>query len=156
METMLTDITGAIGAWLAEGFDGEVPNEVVKLLEEAYKIAVKEFEKPLIEYVHTKVEEKRNIAIWKHEYGEQEWYTIHEECMCNSLEEISYAYPGTDEVGLVNEVIKRGNKVMFTGDATYEEYLEQFEHYGSTDPIYPYCCFDTYEKAKEIFDLLNI
>ena len=43
MDTIcLTDITGTIGAWLDAGVDADVPYEVVELLEEAYKIAVKE------------------------------------------------------------------------------------------------------------------
>lgn len=46
METIyLTDITGTIGEWLDTEFNNEVPNEIVELLEKAYKIAVKELEK---------------------------------------------------------------------------------------------------------------
>ena len=36
----LTDITGTIGEWLDTEFDNEVPSEVIKLLEQAYNIAV--------------------------------------------------------------------------------------------------------------------
>ena len=41
----LNDITGTIGEWLDRWFDDEVPNDVIKLLEEAYRTAVKEYEK---------------------------------------------------------------------------------------------------------------
>lgn len=40
----LNDITGTIGAWLDRDFDNEVPSEVVKLLQKAYEISVKEYE----------------------------------------------------------------------------------------------------------------
>lgn len=105
-----------------------------------------------------KLEEKGKIVLWEHcaERSNDIWYTIHEEDMCNSLEEIAYAFHDGDEIGLVNEVISRGNKVDFTDDATYGEYLKQFEEYDCINPIYPYCCFETYEKAKEIFDLLDM
>ena len=46
MDTIyLDDITGTIGVWLDMEFDNEVPYEVVELLEKAYNIASKEFEK---------------------------------------------------------------------------------------------------------------
>ena len=105
-----------------------------------------------------KLHTKGELCLWEHCFGYdgETWYTIHEENVCNSLEEICYAYGGK-EVELVNEVIKRGNKVMFTDDATYEEYLAQFDDYENVEnPIYPYCCFETYEKAKEIWDLLSV
>lgn len=35
----LDDITGTLGEWLDEGFDDEVPVEVIKLLQEAYKMS---------------------------------------------------------------------------------------------------------------------
>ena len=41
----LTDITGAIGAWLDADIDDEVPYEVITLLEKAYKLAAKELER---------------------------------------------------------------------------------------------------------------
>ncbi len=47
MEIILTEITGTIGEWLDSGFDDEVPNEVVRLLEEAYDRATKELERKL-------------------------------------------------------------------------------------------------------------
>lgn len=48
MDTVyLDDITGVIGQWLDEGFDEEVPEEVVRLLKEAYEISAKEFSKQL-------------------------------------------------------------------------------------------------------------
>ena len=108
-----------------------------------------------------KIEEKGKLALWEHraELCNDIWYTIHEEDVCNSLEEICYAFNDGDEIALVREVISRGNIVDFTDDATYEEYLKQFELYAKNvdveNPIYPYCCFETYEKAKEIFDLLK-
>ena len=108
-----------------------------------------------------KLHEKGRLRLWENYsgYDGETWYTIHEEDVCNSLEEICYAFNG-DEIGLVNEVIKRGNKVDFTDNATFEEYMEQFEAYknGSEpeNPIYPYCYFETYEKAKEIWDLLKV
>ena len=46
METVyLTDITGTIGEWLDADFDSEVPIRVIRLLEEAYKVAVNELDK---------------------------------------------------------------------------------------------------------------
>ena len=49
METIyLTDITGTIGEWLDGDFDDEVPNAVVDLLVKAYKLSVKELERPLL------------------------------------------------------------------------------------------------------------
>ena len=107
-----------------------------------------------------KIEEKGKLGLWEHRCGNDVWYTIHEENVCNSLEEICYAFNDGDEIALVNEVINRGNTVDFTDCATYEEYLKQFEMYANNEdvenPIYPYCCFETYEKAKEIFDLLKV
>lgn len=41
----LGDITGTLGEWLDEGFDYEVSVEVVKLLQEAYELAIKEYER---------------------------------------------------------------------------------------------------------------
>lgn len=108
-----------------------------------------------------KIHEKGTLRLWKNYsvYDKETRYTIHEDSACNSLEEISYAFNG-DEIGLVNEVIKRGNKVDFTDNATYEEYIAHLEAYRNgnepKNPIYPYCSFETYEKAKEIWDLLNV
>jgi len=105
-----------------------------------------------------KIHEKGGLCLWENysAYNGETWYTIHEEDVCNSLEEICYAFNG-DEIGLVNEVIKRGNKVDFTDNATYEEYIAQFEDYKNVEnPIYPHCYFETYEKAKEIWDLLEV
>lgn len=42
----LDDITGTLGVWLDAETYG-VPNEVLDLLEKAYEIAIKEFEKQL-------------------------------------------------------------------------------------------------------------
>lgn len=79
--------------------------------------------------------------------------------ICNSIEEMSGYYKKGTEIDLVNEIIKRDNPVVFTDDATYEEYMEQFDIYAEggepENPIYPYCTFKTYEKAKEIWDLLE-
>lgn len=41
----LDDITGTIGQWLDEGFDKEVPTEVIRLLQEAYKLSAQELER---------------------------------------------------------------------------------------------------------------
>lgn len=38
----LDDITGTIGQWLDEGFDEEVPTEVIRLLQEVYKLSAQE------------------------------------------------------------------------------------------------------------------
>ena len=77
-----------------------------------------------------KIHEKGRLRLWENysAYDGETWYTIHEEDVCNSLEEICYAFNG-DKIGLVNEVIKRGNKVDFTDNATYEDYIAQFEAY---------------------------
>jgi len=39
--TLLTDITGTLGQWLAAEFDMTVPWEVISALQEAYDLAVK-------------------------------------------------------------------------------------------------------------------
>lgn len=108
--------------------------------------------------IRRKMEEKGKLVLWEHRCGKDVWYTIHEEDICNSLEEICYAFNNGDEIGLVREVINRGNAVDFTDNATFEEYLKQFDLYAKNmdveNPIYPYCCFETYEKAQEIFNLL--
>ena len=106
-----------------------------------------------------KIHEKEKLCLWEHSSCDGgTWYTINENDMCNSLEEICYAYNGK-EVDLVNEVMKRGNKVVFSGNASsasYEDYIAQFDNYEKVkNPIYPYCCFETYEKAREICDLLE-
>jgi hypothetical protein len=41
----IDDITGTIGQWLDEGFDEEVPVEVIRLLQEVYRLSAKELEK---------------------------------------------------------------------------------------------------------------
>lgn len=41
----LDDITGTIGQWLDEGFDEEVPVEVIRLLKEAYRLSAEELKK---------------------------------------------------------------------------------------------------------------
>lgn len=48
-EIILTDITGVIGQWLAEGFDDEVPLDVVVHLNEAYHFATKKLNERLPE-----------------------------------------------------------------------------------------------------------
>lgn len=49
MDTIyLDDITGTLGIWLEAETYG-VPNEVIELLEKAYKVAIKEFNNDLKE-----------------------------------------------------------------------------------------------------------
>lgn len=49
MDTVyLTDITGTLGEWLDAEFDSEVPVRVIRLLQEAYKVAVSEKEEPKV------------------------------------------------------------------------------------------------------------
>lgn len=38
----LDDVTGTIGEWIEEGFDEEIPAEIIELLKKAYDLAVKE------------------------------------------------------------------------------------------------------------------
>lgn len=78
---------------------------------------------------------------------------------CNSIEEMSSYYKKGTEIDLVKEILDRDNKILFENivsgeEKSYEDYLEQF----NTDnfPIVPYINFITYEKAKEIWDLLEI
>lgn len=82
-----------------------------------------------------KIDEKGELVLWEHRWGNDVWYTIHKENVCNSLEEICYAFNDGDEIALVNEVISRGNRVDFTDDATYEEYLKQFELYANNEDV---------------------
>lgn len=109
------------------------------------------------------IAKKSNLGLWKVNDSSSIVYriTVDGSGHCNSIEAIQGYYKnGADEVGLVNEIINRGNNVEFynidKGDeaASYTEYLEQFNNEDGF-PIYPYVNFETYEKAKEIWDLLN-
>ena len=105
---------------------------------------------------------KGSLDLWKVSNESEECYKITDDGsgICNSIEEMSGYYRQGTEVDLVNEIIKRNNPVVFTDGATYEEYMEQFDRYAEggepENPIYPYCTFETYEKAKEIWDMLEI
>ena len=107
------------------------------------------------------IEEKSFLGLWKVSDGINTVYKITDDGhgICNSVEEMSgYYFEGT-ETDLVNEILKRGNTVIYTDDLTYTEYMAQFEDYkNGREPktvIYPYCNFESYEKAKEIWDLLS-
>lgn len=103
------------------------------------------------------------LGLWEITNGTEKCYRITDDGsgVCNSIEEMSNYFKG-GETALVDEIIKRGNKVFFESDvgtATYDEYLEQFAVYEDggcpEHPVYPYIDFETYEKAKEIWDLLE-
>jgi hypothetical protein len=103
---------------------------------------------------------KGHLDLWKVSNATEEVYRITDDGSgyCNSIEEMCAYYNG-DEIGLVNIIIENGNDVMFVNietleNCTYEEYVTQFEM--TEDPlIFPYVNFETYEKAKEIWDLLQ-
>ena len=108
--------------------------------------------------------EKCDCGLWKVSDGVEECFKITDDGggYCNSIEEMCRYYHG-DEIGLVKQILQRGNNVIFAdhgesggkGKYSYEEYLSQFENSDDHYIIFPYVDFDTYEKAKEIFDLLN-
>ena len=111
-------------------------------------------------------ENKNGLALWENysAYDGQTWWNITDDgCgICNSIEEMCSYYNDGDEVGLVNEILVRGNEVTFEdhgetegkGEYTYDEYLEQINGDGNYI-IFHYVSFTSYEKAKEIWDLLN-
>lgn len=108
--------------------------------------------------------EKGDFGLWRVCDGAEECFRITDDGggYCNSIEEMCRYYNG-DEIGLVKQILQRGNNVIFAdhgesygkGEYSYEEYLSQFEKSDGDYIIFPYVDFDTYEKAKEIFDLLN-
>ena len=105
--------------------------------------------------------EKGELGLWKVSYGLEECYRITDDGsgICNSIEEMCEYY-GSEEVKLVNIILEKGNYIMFVNketldDCTYEEYIAQFEDEDGEYSIFPYVDFDTYEKAKEILDLLK-
>ena len=103
---------------------------------------------------------KNHLDLWKVSDGIEECYRITDDGSgyCNSIEEMCEYYHG-DEIGLVNIILAKGNNVVFVnietlGEHTYDEYISQFENEGDFF-IFPYVNFETYEKAKEIWDLLE-
>lgn len=103
------------------------------------------------------------LGLWKRSEG---YWVITDDGsgVCNSIEEMSAYYNHGDEIGLVKEIISKGNDVIFEdhgesygkGTYTYEEYLAQFKDKDAKEYIiYPYVTFTSYEAAKEIWDLLD-
>ena len=100
------------------------------------------------------------LALWETNDGTNIVYRITDDGSgyCNSIEEMSGYYTKGTEIDLVNEIMNRGNKILFENivsgeESTYEEYIGQFEKEDDF-PIAPYVNFESYEKAKEIWDLL--
>ena len=116
--------------------------------------------------IREKIEEKglfreAPLGLWKVTDGTETVYRITDDgCgYCNSIEEMSSYYNNGDEIGLVNKILEKENEILFENcvsgaEATYEEYLEQFKR-DKDFPIIPYINFKSYEKAKEIWDLLS-
>lgn len=103
--------------------------------------------------------QKSKLGLWRVSNGIEECYKITDDGggYCNSIAEMCQYYDG-EEVKLVNIILEKGNDVIFMNietmeDHTYEEYLAQF--FEDKEPlIFPYVDFNTYGKAKEIWDLL--
>ncbi len=107
----------------------------------------------------TKIDYKK-LKLWESTDGIKKVYRITDDGSgyCNSIEEMSAYYSQGTEIDLVKEIMKRENKILFENlvsgeEHTYEEYIEQFENEDDF-PIMPYVDFESYEKAKEIWDLL--
>lgn len=162
-----------------EDFIAEIPKDTI--IDEIFEVleAFSEEDDGLDEYLYYKYYLEENLGkrrfireclatkdvlgLWEITNGTEKCYRITDDgCgVCNSIEEMSSYFKG-GETALVDEIIKRGNTVFFESDAgtaTYDEYLEQFAVYEDggcpKHPIYPYVNFETYEKAKEIWDLLE-
>lgn len=162
-----------------EDFVAEIPKDTI--IDEIFEVleAFSEENDGLDEYLYYKYYLEENLGkrrfireclatkdvlgLWEITNGTEKCYRITDDGsgVCNSIEEMSSYFKG-GETALVDEIIKRGNNVFFESDvgtATYDEYLDQFAVYEDggcpEHPVYPYVDFETYEKAKEIWDLLE-
>lgn len=162
-----------------EDFVAEIPKDTI--IDEIFEVleAFSEEDDGLDEYLYYKYFLEENLGkrrfireclatkdvlgLWEITNGTEKCYRITDDgCgVCNSIEEMSSYFKG-GETALVDEIIKRGNNVFFESDvgtATYDEYLDQFAVYEDggcpEHPVYPYVDFETYEKAKEIWNLLE-
>ena len=109
----------------------------------------------------TLMEQKGKLGLWKVNVQEEgiRYRITDDGCgYCNSIEEMSSYYSKGTEIDLVKEILDRDNEILFENivsgeEKDYEDYLEQFN--TKDFPIVPYINFTTYEKAKEIWDLLE-
>ena len=110
----------------------------------------------------TLMEQKGKLGLWKVNVQEEgiRYRITDDGCgYSNSIEELSSYYNNGDDIGLVNKILEKENKILFENcvsgaETTYEEYMEQFKK-DEDFPILPYVNFKSYEKAKEIWDLLE-
>lgn len=106
------------------------------------------------------IKQKDKLCLWQTYDGKKIVYRITDDGSgyCNSIEEMSAYYTKGTEIDLVNEIKNRGNKILFEHlvsgeESNYEEYIRQFKE-EKDFPIMPYVDFETYDKAKEIWELL--
>lgn len=114
-----------------------------------------------MDVIREQIETKGRLGLWKRTYGAEVIYRITDDGsgVCNSIEEMSGYYTKGTEIDLVKEIMDRGNKILFENivsgvESDYEEYIEQFKNEDDF-PIVPYVNFLSYDKAKEIWDLLE-
>ena len=116
---------------------------------------------PELELVERKlIETKGDLGLWEVTNGKETVYRITDDGhgYCNSIEELATYYKG-DEVGLVKQIINKGNPVFFEDSCTgekksFDEYQEQFAREDEY-PIFPYVNFESLSSAKEVLGLLE-